>query len=307
VTSRVSLYGLVIETDRSLPGLSPLTSASPAADIRVMGAPASDFSEARAAAGKPNSWFSWDRLDGGEDYLRWTDLFEFLISADGSVIRGIALRDIDPETYAVYLLNQALSFALIKRGAEPVHSTVVQIGEGAVAICGEPGAGKTSMAAALLARGHRMVTDDLLLVRWGDAGPLAQRGAPRIKLMPDTAERYLGSLAKGVAMNPDTNKRIVSLPPELVSDEQVPVRLIAFPRKPREGKVVIRRLPQRRAFLDLVANTFNPIVETTERLEVKFDEDIALAGRVPCVSVGLPRTWQALENAVDRIETLTRG
>ncbi|PYT92309.1 MAG: hypothetical protein DMG36_15620 [Acidobacteria bacterium] len=82
-------------------------------------------------------WFHYAPLEDGSDYLRWTGLFEFLISADGRRIAARTLTDISQEAFQTYLLGQVLSFALLKQGIESLHSTVVAVDGGAVAILGD--------------------------------------------------------------------------------------------------------------------------------------------------------------------------
>ena len=301
MSDRYALYGMCVQSDRDLPGLIHATGP---ADIVVTGSgERARFEEGRAATLGDDRWFVWGRLGDDWDYIRFAGLFEFVVSPDGRSIVGRPGADVDPETYAVYLLNQVLSFALLKHGREPVHATVVACGGSAVAICGPPGAGKTTLAAALLGRGARMVTDDLLVINWVPNGrPMAQPGAPRIKLLPDTGERLMPDLARGVRMNPNTAKQIVRLPPDRVASDEITLGLVAVLRPSRPGSVAVRALVPRRLLLDLVANTFNPVVGTSERLALSFREDVRLAEAVPGVSVTLPRDWAALEEACERLE-----
>ncbi|MFB3074256.1 MAG: hypothetical protein ACE1Z6_03640, partial [Candidatus Methylomirabilales bacterium] len=111
------------------------------------------------------NWFQHLRLPDGSDYLRWSGLFEFLVSADG---RRIACRELEcasPESFQTYLIGQVLSFALVKRGIEPLHSTTVVIDGKAVAFLGDSGYGKSSLGAAFLQAGYPLLTDDLLVLK----------------------------------------------------------------------------------------------------------------------------------------------
>ena len=136
--------------------------------------------------------FRYAHLQDRSSYVRWDDLGEFLVGGDG---RGIACRRFagaELESFQVYLLGQALSFALVKRGLEPLHATAVVIDGQAVAFIGSSGFGKSSLAASFLAAGHSLLTDDQLLLREQIGETLAYPGPARIKLFPPMARRFLG-------------------------------------------------------------------------------------------------------------------
>ena len=109
------------------------------------------------------------------------------------------------------MLGQALSFALLKRGVEPLHATTVCVDEAAVAFVGESGAGKSTLAASFLAAGNPLLTDDLLVLRRRGNGLYGYPGMPRIKLYPEVATAVLPGLAEGFKMNEWTPKRILPL------------------------------------------------------------------------------------------------
>jgi hypothetical protein len=89
------------------------------------------------------------------------------------------------------MLGQALSFALVKQHLEPLHATVVEIeGEG-VAFLGGSAFGKSTIAASFLSAGHRLLTDDLLVLQERAGTIWAYPGPPRIKVFPDVAGRFL--------------------------------------------------------------------------------------------------------------------
>ncbi len=85
------------------------------------------------------------------------------------------------------------AFAARWRGRRSLHGGAFVHGDGAVALLGDKGGGKSSTLGALLARGHLVLTDDILVLDGGDvfAGPRA------VDLRAETAER-LGGEALGV-------------------------------------------------------------------------------------------------------------
>lgn len=293
------VYGLRLKSVTPLP--CPASAGSGPVDAEIINAPAHLFRRVHGTVGlKPNGtpWFRHARLPDGSDYLRWSGLFEFLIASDG---RRIACRSLDGparEAFQTYLLGQVLSFALLKRGIEPLHATAVVIDERAVGLVGDCGYGKSSLGAAFLQAAHRLLTDDLLVIREESLGFLAYPGPPRIKLFPEIAKLLLGDRTSGAPMNPQTSKLVIPLDPHQAAHTAVPLRTIYVLRPPTPGtqstRVTIRTLSQRQACLELIASTFNPVVVEPARLTRQFDLAARIALRIPVKSLTYPRSLVSL-------------
>jgi hypothetical protein len=85
------------------------------------------------------------------------------------------------------LLGPALALALHQRGLLVLHASVVAHGDGAVAILGRNGWGKSTIAAALCRHGFDLVTDDVAAVRITPDGAHVLPGFPQVKLWPEAA------------------------------------------------------------------------------------------------------------------------
>ncbi len=253
------------------------------------------------------NWFQHLRLPDGSDYLRWSRLFEFLVSADG---RRIACRELDnasPESFQTYLLGQVLSFALLKQGIEPLHATTVVIDGQAVAFLGDCGYGKSSLGAAFLQAGYALLTDDLLSLKQEEDQFVAYPGLPRIKLFPDIARSLLGERVNGTPMNSETSKMVIPLDQNGNRYRRKPLPLRAIyvltppPRSLRVPRISIRSLSPRRAFVEVLKGTFNAIVVEPARLERQFDLATRLATRVPVRSLSYPRNLRRISQVRDSI------
>lgn len=80
---------------------------------------------------------------------------------DGETIRLYPGLAADPAELRLFTLGSAWAALGYLRGYAMWHGSCVQRGEGAVLVCGEAGAGKSTLAAALVARGAALVADDL--------------------------------------------------------------------------------------------------------------------------------------------------
>jgi hypothetical protein len=203
------------------------------------------------------------------------------------------------------LLGQALSFALVKKGLEPLHATTVVVNGEAVALLGNSGFGKSSLAACFLATGHRVLTDDLLVLQSFGDGFMAYPGPPRIKLFPRLARRFLGHVPDGIAMNPAAKKLILPLDPTRSCASPVPLgaiyALLAPCELSRKQAIRIALLPPRESFMALVQNTFNSRIVDSARLERQFTQSARVASTMTVKNVSYPRVLGQLPAVRDAI------
>ena len=259
----------------------------------------SQFDRARGLAqlsASPRDWFECRRLEDRSTYLRWSGLFEFLISADGRTIDYQRLEHATLESLRTYLLGQVLSFSLLSLGYEPLHATVVVIDDGAVALLGGCGYGKSTLGAAFVARGFPMLTDDVLALELRNGRWMAHPGPARVKLFPSVAHK-LFARGNGGRLNPDTSK--VVLPLRAIESEHraVPLRALYALPKPtgRSARVSVAPMQGQAAFLEIVGAAFNLIQVDRTRLENQFRMAARLVGDVPVRRLAYPRRLSALD------------
>jgi hypothetical protein len=280
----------------------------PLSKVRVQSAPASFF-RARLRGvefeTESDSWYRHARLSDGCSYARWQGVGEFLVSADGREIACRPHSRSSMESFQVYLLGQALSFAIVKQGFEPLHATTVVVHGEAVVFLGESGFGKSTLAACFLDAGHRMLTDDLLLLRHTARRVIAYPGPARIKLLPPIARKYMHDTAQGVHMNPDTEKLILPLERALRCPTPAPVRAIyaitPAPKHDRKTGIHIEPLSARDAFLKLLENTFNYRLADPQRLSRQFTATVRLVDAMPVRKLCYPRVLRRLPQVRDTI------
>ena len=122
------VYGVALHSDIEL-GL-PTGGPGELARISLRSATAADFFDARRELSflpDAGSWYKFGRLPDHSSYVCWEGVGEFLVSARGHQIVARQFDQASPESFQVYLLGQALSFALVKSGFEPLHATVVVV------------------------------------------------------------------------------------------------------------------------------------------------------------------------------------
>lgn len=299
---RYNVYGISLrsEFELALPGYSQ----PGLVEVEIAAGPPSIFLEAIEGVElrRRSDWCHYAHLPDGSIYVRWLGLGEFLVSADGKRLTCGRHADATSESFQVYLLGQALSFALVRSGFEPLHATALEADGEAFALLGSSGYGKSSLAACFLASGHALLTDDLLVMSGVD-GLDAHPGPRRIKLFPDTAHHFLGRSASGVRMNALTEKLIIPLDPWPGCTLRMrAIYSLAAPHEARHTRrITIEPLSSQAAFLALVGNTFNYMVVDADRLQRQVRETTRLVGSLPVKKLSYPRGVAHLPEVRDAI------
>lgn len=219
--ARYRLYGLVAEADRPLPGLAPVD-AEGEPELRIwMG---SVPEEVFPPGGPEEPWYLSPRLNpahaptvvvhrlrGGAFRLRYADGCEYHVDAAGTRVACTWPARFTPEDAAVYLLGPVFGLVLRLRGIPSLHAGAVAVDGVAVALVGPAGAGKSTTTAALAARGHALVADDVLGLHASGGGVLAQPAYPQLRLWPDVVAGLYGPDVELPALTPNWDKLGVRL------------------------------------------------------------------------------------------------
>ena len=196
---------------------------------------AAQLARARAeavSARATENWFSCHRPLTAPR-LRWTGLFEFLISPDGRriLLPGGALSQF--RIAHGLPARSGAPFRWLTFGVDSLHGTVVDVDGEAVAFLGDCGYGKSTLGAAMLARGCPILTDDLVALEPRDTGWMAHPGIPRLKLFPSVARKLLGRDVAGTPMNRSTSKLVLTLNERQSTRRPLPLRAVYVLSTPR--------------------------------------------------------------------------
>jgi hypothetical protein len=96
----------------------------------------------------------------GQLLLNIDGVARFLIQ-DGKEIIVERAAEGDDDSLRLFLLSSALGALLQQRGILTLHSSAIEVEGGCVGFLGSSGVGKSTLAAALLQRGYRLLTDDI--------------------------------------------------------------------------------------------------------------------------------------------------
>jgi hypothetical protein len=290
-------YGLSIRSE--IPLTFPERHNGKAANVTFTLASSQWFAAATAdAPSTPDTdgWYQRFSCPDGSDLLRWPDLFEFLVSPDGRSVVCRMIEQATLESFQTYLFGHVMSFVLIKQGYEPLHATAIAIDGVAIALLGDCGSGKSTLAASLVSAGHRILTDDLLLIRDVDGVLCGFPGPPRLKLFPHVAQRFLPEQAWSAPMNPLTDKLIVPLDEDQRQRGPLPVRrFFALDSTEHGSEVSVDPVSGAGSLMEILRATFNRRLVNPHRLRQQFLAAHALATRVPVRRLAYPRRIDVLD------------
>jgi hypothetical protein len=194
-----------------------------------------------------------------------------------------ALPDMVRDAYE----RSVLPIALHLLGGEALHASAVRGPAGVVALCGESGTGKSTLAAALGHRGHPVWADDAVAFELVDSRVVAIPLPFRTSLRPPAAAELAHS-------EPDADRR----PEPLVA-------AVVLERAP--GSLAVRRLSGGEALSRALQHAYSFRPDDSgpgERTAVAYLE---LVARVPVVEVRFEARWEELDSLVDAVERIVVG
>lgn len=258
---RGSAFGLLIESDRRIPGLAaPHRGGSPDVRLELGHIPPAFLGSSPVAYRQPHELGRAELLvrSGGHGML-----FEFedgcRVAVDPAAGRVWAAwpPHLQLEDVAIYLLGPVLALVLRRRGHTVLHASAVARGGAAAALVGSAGAGKSTTAAALAGRGFAVVTDDVLALDPHADGVYALPGPPVLRLWEDASAALFGRPDALPLLTPNWEKRYLDVEGGQ-TPAPLPVRTL-YLLSGREPSDAPRLEPTRgpAAVLALVGNTYH--------------------------------------------------
>ncbi len=292
VSERYSVFGLTLQSEIELPELFP---AGP-----------TDLPDIHIRYGKVER----DQSISPEGIRLSVPEVGSYLARDGREILIDPLPNTSARNLRLFLLGSALGGILHQRGLLPLHANAIEIEGRAVAFMGHSGAGKSTMAAWFLDRGHRVLADDVCVVSPDKTGqPLAHRGIPRLRLWREAIEVSGRQVDDYELAFDDMDKFNVPTPrPE--ENRAIPLdHIYLLEKAEREGESgSVRRLQGIEALDALVANTYRggyvgPIGATKRHLLACLE----LVRKTPVFAAKRVWGFEAFDQEATRLEAHARG
>ena len=235
-------------------------------------------------------------LPNGDVHVSWSDLFDFVVSRDGRCIDVYAEPERGTESTYTYLISQIISVALVQLGIESLHASAVAIENQAIVLIGDSGYGKSTLTAALLRAGAKLITDDLLVLRKAGGSYHVAPGAFRLKLDAGTA-RELGVNWTGVPMADGSGKLVYLLEPALCVTDCTPLcRMLLLQPNARAPR--LEPVSPAAATRELLAATFNPMHTEPARLTRLLQDARQMARTTRIERLHVPRDLSLIDQIV---------
>jgi len=98
----------------------------------------------------------------------------------------------DEDIIRLYILGTCMGILLLQRSTYPLHGSAVVISGKAYGFIGESGAGKSTLATAFVARGYKLLTDDIIPVGFSsvEQRPIVTPSYPQQKLWQQSLDAF---------------------------------------------------------------------------------------------------------------------
>jgi hypothetical protein len=123
----------------------------------------------------------------GDDACHVLDKVGAFLVRGGHEIVVDAAPGVEDRVLRLSVLGPALGLLLHQRGFLVLHASVVARSGDALAFLGNNGWGKSTIAAALHAKGYDLVVDDVAAIAIDEGQPRVLPGFPQVKLWPEAA------------------------------------------------------------------------------------------------------------------------
>lgn len=192
---------------------------------------------------------------------------------------------LDESDAMTFLLGPVLGYLLRARGVLALHASAVEIDGRLTGFVGPAGAGKSTLAAGLAARGHAVLSDDVLALRESKGAWVAWPAHDQVRLWDASVAMLFGEGHRLPPLSPSWEKRELSLRESGMrfQDEPRPLRaLVLLDGDP--GAVdapVITSEGGNEALLSLIGNTYVSYLLEPQARARELEAIADLAARTP--------------------------
>lgn len=230
--------------------------------------------------------------------LFWPGVAAVLVR-EGREITIDPATGLEERTLRLFVLGPAMAVLLHQRGRLVLHGSAVAVAGRAVVFLGGPGWGKSTLAAALYARGHGILADDVTAVEADAGSPLVFPGFPQLRLWPEAAAALGDSPETFPRVHPMLEKRTRPAG-RAFPEEPLPLeRIYVLDKGPAHA---IEPLRPQEALVELVRHSYCTRLLQAQGARRHFLQCASLANRVPVCRLTGERSLSVLPDLADLVE-----
>ena len=239
-------------------------------------------------------WTEFYRTEGGY-LLRFPDLADFDVSADGQKVIAHPTGEADESTVEHLYINQLVPLALSRQGRPAFHASVVTVPGGAVAFLGKTGMGKSTLAASFALTDSAFLTDDSLIIdETGDVCEALPSHAS-LRLWEDSREALISDdIAQAGDVSYSDKARLLAGDALTYNDKPLPLLAAYVLEGGEPGDIAIRPLSGSERHMAWVENSFLLDIQDRDLLARHFDWTHRIAGKVPTFALDFTRDYDIL-------------
>lgn len=158
-------------------------------------------------------------------FLQWPGVADFE-AIDGKLLIVNSFTS-DRELLSLFTVSEALGLILFQKGFFLLHASSVNVGNEAWCFMGDPGAGKSTSAAAFVKAGCPLLSDDLTAIYFENGAAYVLPAYPQLKIWENTATG-LDYANKDLRPLTEGHNKFSHIPDELFGHDPVKLAHIFF-------------------------------------------------------------------------------
>jgi hypothetical protein len=224
-----------------------------------------------------------------------------ILVAGGNKVMLDLRFDAQEEDIVPYLTGYVLSILLHQRNYLVLHASVVMVESKGVAFLGAKGCGKSTLAASLQVKGHRLISDDHLPIVFKGDEIVALPGYPQIKLYADSVEAVGGDPSQLSPVHRRVSKYSFS-DAKKFSNEMI--RLSGIYVLNIDDNISLKRLGQREAFIEATKHThLSHYLKESNSRERHFEHCCKLVQAIPFFQLSRPHDFEKMDQVTELVES----
>jgi len=236
------------------------------------------------------------QVDAAGDVLFDTPRARYHVTGGRAVTIDTA-PDTAPDALRYMVLHYCTPTLLNQRGLFALHANAIHTPGGAVLLAGQSGGGKSTLHAALLARGMAMLSDDIAVLRTGDSAIDVLPGLRRFRMTTEALARVQPPAERSYLLGGPRNKVALWAPPASFHVAPAPLAAI-YVLEPYTGDAItVERLAGYSAFRLLQAQAYPPLESMA--LPAHLHAFGALVDRVAVFRIRRPADRWTVDELVD--------